>query len=165
MKFPWHHIRIFCFILNPFTLKSSSQNIVCYFHTFENNLGMKRNSQNIWRRFVACLLINISLSNVFKKKNAFVSEIFSKIVGPLLAALSVNGLINEYMFMAVIWIYCGFPLKNRTLKNYTIVNFVYQVTKSWIKHWFYISDTIMQRYECLRLQGVWSETLSKFGSL
>ena len=27
--------------LDLFTLKSSSQNIVCYFHTFENNLGMK----------------------------------------------------------------------------------------------------------------------------
>ena len=30
-------------MLNTFTLKSSSRNIVCYFHTFENNLGMKRN--------------------------------------------------------------------------------------------------------------------------
>ena len=28
---------------NPFTLKSSSRNIVCYLNTFENNLGMKRN--------------------------------------------------------------------------------------------------------------------------
>ena len=27
--------------LNPFTLRVSLESIVCYFHTFENNLGIK----------------------------------------------------------------------------------------------------------------------------
>ena len=48
-------------------------------------------SQNIWRRFVVCLLINISHSNVFNKKCFWKGNI-SKIIRPLLVALSVNGL-------------------------------------------------------------------------
>ena len=64
-------------LLNPFTLKSSSRNIVCNFHTFENNLGMKRNFTKYFKeRF--CLSSDQHFSFKYFQKNAFVREIFPK---------------------------------------------------------------------------------------
>ena len=35
--------------LNPFTLESSSRSIVCYYHTFGNNLGIKGKSAKYFK--------------------------------------------------------------------------------------------------------------------
>ena len=38
-----YHLRcVKAVLLNPFTLRVSLESIVCYFHTFENNLGIKQ---------------------------------------------------------------------------------------------------------------------------
>ena len=71
---------------NPFTLKSSSRSIVCYFHTFGNNLGIKGKFAKYFKE--SCCL---SSDQMFSKK-CFCKENISKIVRPLLATLSVNGL-------------------------------------------------------------------------
>ena len=54
-------------LFNPLTLRVSREGIVCYIHDFENNCECIKNSQNIWRRVVVRLLINISPSKIFKK--------------------------------------------------------------------------------------------------
>ena len=64
--------------MNPFTPKSSSRNIVCYFHTFENNLGMKRNFTKFLKQI--CCLSSDEHSSCFQE-NAFVREIFPKSSG------------------------------------------------------------------------------------
>ena len=33
---------VFLSSFNPFTLRGTQESIVCYFHTFENNLGIKQ---------------------------------------------------------------------------------------------------------------------------
>ena len=76
---------------NPFTFKSSSQNNVCYFHTFENDLGMKRNFTKYLKE-ICCLSSDQHFSLKCFQKNCFCKGNISKIVRPLLAALSVNGL-------------------------------------------------------------------------
>ena len=75
-------------VVDPFTRKSSCRNIVCYFHTFESNLGMKRNFTKYLKE-ICCMSYNQHFS--FK---CFQKKCFRKgnIVRPLLAALSVNGL-------------------------------------------------------------------------
>ena len=77
--------------LNPFTLKSFSRNIVCYFHTFGNNLGINRNFAKYFKES-CCLSSDQHFSFKCFKKKCFSKENTSRIIRPLLAALSVNGL-------------------------------------------------------------------------
>ena len=66
--------------INPFTLKNSSRNIVCYFHTFENNLGMKRNFAKYLKE-ICCLSSDQHFSFKYFQKNAFVRKIFPRSSG------------------------------------------------------------------------------------
>ena len=66
--------------VNPFTLKSSSRNIICYFHTFENNLGMKQNFTKYLKK-ICCLSSDQLFSFKCFQKNAFIKEIFPKSSG------------------------------------------------------------------------------------
>ena len=65
---------------NSSTLKSSSRNIVCYFHTFVNNLGTKLT-------FTKCLKESCCMASdqhfYFKyfQENTYLSNIFSKLPG------------------------------------------------------------------------------------
>ena len=61
------------------------------FILLEKTWKKSKSLQNISRRVVVYPLINISPSNVFKKK-CFCKDNISKIIRPHLAALSVNGL-------------------------------------------------------------------------
>ena len=77
--------------INPFTLRVPAESIVCYFHTFENNLELKRKVHKI---FEGKLLFDFWLTfllQIFSKK-CFCWRNISKIVRPDLAALSVDGL-------------------------------------------------------------------------
>ena len=65
--------------INPFTLKNSSRNIVCYFHTFENNLRMKRSFAKYLK--IRCLSSDQHFSFKYFQKNAFVKEIIPKLSG------------------------------------------------------------------------------------
>ena len=67
-------------VVDPFTRKSSSRNIVCYFHSFESNLGMKRNFTKYLKE-ICCLSSNQHFSFKCFPKNAFVGEIFPKLSG------------------------------------------------------------------------------------
>ena len=78
-------------LINPFTLKISSRNIVCYFHTFGNNLEIKRKIAKYFKES-CCLSSDQHFSFKCFQKKCFCTENISKIVRPLLAALSVNGL-------------------------------------------------------------------------
>ena len=49
--------------INPFTLRVPLISIVCYFHAFGNNLGIKHFLENIWRRNVNQKSSNNSTSN------------------------------------------------------------------------------------------------------
>ena len=80
---------------NPFTLRAPPQSSVCYFHTFENNLGIKRKFKKKLKES-CCLSAGQHFSIKYFPKNAFRSKGFTKLVRPVLAALSVNGLINVY---------------------------------------------------------------------
>ena len=65
-------------VLNPFTLKSSSRSIVCYFHTFGNNLGIKRKFAKYFKESCClssdqhftfkCFQKNVALAWLFQKK-------------------------------------------------------------------------------------------------
>ena len=72
---PWPSCRTQFVDFNPFTLKISSRNIVCCFHTFENNLGMKRNFTKYFKE-ICCLSSDQHFSFRSFQKNAFVREIF-----------------------------------------------------------------------------------------
>ena len=77
--------------VNPFTLKSSSRNILCYFHTFENNLGLKQNFTKYLKE-ICSLSSDQHFSFKYFQKKCFCKGNISKIFRPLLSALSVNGL-------------------------------------------------------------------------
>ena len=66
--------------LNPFTLESSSRSIVCYFHTFGNNLGIKRNFAKYFKES-CCLSSDEHFSFNYFHENAFISKIFPKSSG------------------------------------------------------------------------------------
>ena len=55
-----------CYI-NPFTLRVPLRGIVCYFNTFENNLGIKQKFTKYLLKSCCLALINISPSNIFQK--------------------------------------------------------------------------------------------------
>ena len=89
--------------INPFTLRVPPETIVCYFHTFENNLGMKRKFKKYLKESF-CLTSGQHFSIKYFYRNAFHSKSYTKIVRPVSAALSVNGLISISMsnpFMTV----------------------------------------------------------------
>ena len=68
---------------------------VCYFHTFENNLGIKQ----IFTKLligICCLAYDQHFSFNYFPENVFLSEIFL-CVRPVLAALSVNGLTYDFI--------------------------------------------------------------------
>ena len=67
-------------IFNPFTLKSSSRNIICSFHTFENNFGIKLNFTKYLKE-ICCLYSGQRFSFKCFQKNALVREIFPKSSG------------------------------------------------------------------------------------
>ena len=66
--------------LKPFTLKSFSRNIVCYFHTFRNNLGIKQKIAKYFKES-CCLYSDQHFSFKCFPKNAYVSKIFPKSSG------------------------------------------------------------------------------------
>ena len=81
----------FDWLTNPFTLGVPLKSIVCYSHTFENNLRMKQNLPKYLMES-CCLASNYNFSfNYFPKKCPYLKNTI-KIVRPVLAALSVNGL-------------------------------------------------------------------------
>ena len=63
-----------------FTLESSSRSIVCYFHTFGNNLGIKGKFAKYFKES-CCLSSDQHFSFKCFKKNAFVRKIFPKSSG------------------------------------------------------------------------------------
>ena len=67
-------------LLIPFTLESSSRSIICYFHTFGNNLGIKRKFAKYFKES-CCLSSDQHFSFKCFEKNAFVRKIFSKSSG------------------------------------------------------------------------------------
>ena len=106
LKFYWQNIvlGVGCFwvasdctfsfknIINPFTLRTPPESIVCYFHTFENNLGIKRKFKKYLKQ--SCYLTSGQHFSIkYFPQHAFRSKSFTKIVRPDSAALSVNGLI------------------------------------------------------------------------
>ena len=80
--------------INPFTLRDPLEIIVCYSDTFQNNLGIKQKFTKYLKE--SCRLTSLlHFSYNYFAKNAFVRKNISKIVRPVLAALSVNGLRKE----------------------------------------------------------------------
>ena len=79
-----------CICVNPFTLRDPLESIVCYFHTFGNNLGLKRKIAKYFKES-CCLSSDQHFSFKCFPKKRFCKRNISKIVRPLLAALSVNG--------------------------------------------------------------------------
>ena len=67
-------------IVNPFRVESSFRSIVCYFHTFGNNLGIKRKFAKYFKES-CCLSSDQHFSFKCFKKNAFVRKIFPKSSG------------------------------------------------------------------------------------
>ena len=65
---------------NPFTLRVALKGIVCYSHTFENNLGIKRKLTKYFKKS-CCLASDKHFSFKYFSKNVLVS-------------LSVNGLMT-----------------------------------------------------------------------
>ena len=77
--------------VNSFTLRGALESIVCYSHTFGNNLGRKRKFTKYLKES-CCLASDQHFSfNCFFWK-CFSKWNISKIVRPVLAALSVNEL-------------------------------------------------------------------------
>ena len=67
-------------VINPFTLRVSLESIVCYFHTFENNLGIKEKFTKYLKES-CCLASDQHFSFKCFSENAFVSEIFPILSG------------------------------------------------------------------------------------
>ena len=78
-------------MLNPFTLRGTLESVVCYSYTFENNMGIKRNF-NKYLKESCCLASNQHFSFKCFFRKCFCKLNIFKIVRPILAALSVNGL-------------------------------------------------------------------------
>ena len=66
--------------LNPFTLRVPVQNVVCYFHTFENDFGIKRKFTKYLKES-CCFTSGKHFSFKYFPKNAFVGKIFPKCSG------------------------------------------------------------------------------------
>ena len=79
--------------LNPFTLRAPPESIVCYFHTLKNNLGIKRKFKKYLKES-CCLTSGQHFSIKYFSQNAFCLKSNTKIVRPVSAALSVNGLMQ-----------------------------------------------------------------------
>ena len=77
--------------VNPFTLRAPPESIVCYFYTFNNTLGIKRKFKKYLKES-CCLTSGQHFSIKYFSKNAYCSKRNTKIVRPVSAALSVNGL-------------------------------------------------------------------------
>ena len=77
-------VRTYCMndliLFNPFTLKSFSRSIVCYVHTFGNNLGIKLKFAKYFKES-CCLSSDQHFSFKCFQKNAFVRKIFPKSSG------------------------------------------------------------------------------------
>ena len=67
-------------LVNPFTLRATPESIVCYPHTFENNLGNNRNFTNYLKES-CCLASKKHFSIKFFPGYAFWSIIFPKSSG------------------------------------------------------------------------------------
>ena len=76
--------------LIPFTLRVALENIICYCHSFENNLELKQKFTKYLKKS-CCLASDLHFSHKFFPKNAFVRKILSKLSG-LFWPLSVNEL-------------------------------------------------------------------------
>ena len=64
--------------VNSFTLRVTLVSIVCYFHTFENYLGIQRKFTKYLKES-CCLTCGYHFSFKYFPKNAFVREIFPKL--------------------------------------------------------------------------------------
>ena len=67
-------------LINPFTLRIPLAIIVCYSHTFENNLGIKQKFTK-YLNDSRCMASDQYFSFKFFPQNAFVSKIFPKSSG------------------------------------------------------------------------------------
>ena len=65
---------------NPFTLRVPLESIVCYSHTFGNNLGIKHKFAKYLKES-CCLASDQHFSFKCSPENAFVSKIFPKVSG------------------------------------------------------------------------------------
>ena len=70
----------YSFRINPFTLRVPLEGIVCYFRTFENNLGIKQTFTKYLKES-CCLTSGQHSSFKYFPKNAFVRKIFPKLSG------------------------------------------------------------------------------------
>ena len=78
-------------MFNPFTLRVPQESIVCYFHTFENNLEIKQILTKYLKE--SCWLYSDKhFSFKYFWWKCFCEVNINKIVRPILAALSANGL-------------------------------------------------------------------------
>ena len=77
-------------LVNPFTLRVPTISIICYFHTFENNLGIKRKFTK-YLKGSCCLTSCQHISFKYFQKKCFCYKNIFKTVWTFLDALSVNG--------------------------------------------------------------------------
>ena len=59
-------------LINPFTLRGALETIVCYSHTFDNNLGIKRKFTKYLKE-ICCLAADQHFSFIVFSEYAFVS--------------------------------------------------------------------------------------------
>ena len=69
-----------CDIINSFTLRASLESIVCYFHIFEKNFGIKQKFTEYLKKSY-CLASDRHFSLKYFPKNAFVRKILPKLPG------------------------------------------------------------------------------------
>ena len=72
------------FCINPFTLRDTLESIVCYSHTFENNLGINQKLTKYLKES-CCLVSNQHFSFKLFPENASEGKTFPKTVRPVLA--------------------------------------------------------------------------------
>ena len=65
---------------NPFTLRDPLESTVCYFHTFQNNLGIKQKFTKYLKES-CCLASDKHFSFKCFQENALVSKILPKLSG------------------------------------------------------------------------------------
>ena len=74
------HILNLVIKLNPFTLRVPLKSIICYFHTFKNNLGIKRNFIKYLKES-CCMASDYHFSFKYFPKYVLVRKIFPKLSG------------------------------------------------------------------------------------
>ena len=79
LSMPYSHDQVHnVLVLNPFRLRVTLESVVCYSHTFENNLGIKQKFTKYLKES-HCLASDQHFSFKCFPENASVSKIFPKL--------------------------------------------------------------------------------------